>query len=89
MGTNNQGNWVGKFGVDGYALGGWYSTTDDLVALPNASLTVVQGSRWVYSTNTTDARALQPPTGTTRHSTTWYDNNLQLRLNFPSAYAAR
>ncbi|HET7494407.1 MAG TPA: S8 family serine peptidase, partial [Candidatus Limnocylindrales bacterium] len=50
-GTTVGGDWVGTYGADGYALGGWNGTTStsDLVVLPNASLTVEQGNRYVWA----------------------------------------
>ncbi|HYU50466.1 MAG TPA: S8 family serine peptidase [Candidatus Limnocylindria bacterium] len=81
------GDWVGVYGADGYALGAWNSSTD-LVALPNATLTVEQGSRYVWANPTTDVRALESPNETERRAATWFDNSqLRLRLNFSAAYA--
>ena len=85
-----QGSWVGTYGVDGYALGGWNGpATSDLVVLPQATLTVEQGLRydWGGATSPGDVRMLQSPTGSTRQATGWYHaTQLKLRLNFTQAY---
>ncbi len=88
-GAVNGGSWVGTYGVDGYALGGWTGpATGDLVSLPQATLTLEQGARYNWDTApSTDVRALQSPTGSTRQATGWYDaTQLKLRLNFTQAY---
>ncbi len=82
-----QGNWVGTYGTDGYALGGWNGATD-IVVLPTATLTVEQGTRYVWANPTTDVRALQSPDQSERRAATWVDNTqLKLRLDFSAAYA--
>ena len=85
-----QGNWVGTYGGDGYALGAWngMAATGDLVALPNATLTLVQGNRYQWASSTTDVRALQSPDASQRRSGAWFlDGQLRLRLDFDVAYA--
>jgi subtilisin len=85
-----QGSWVGTFGVDGYAFGGWNddSSTGDLVVLPNATLTVEQGTRFVWANPTTDVRGLQSPDQSQRRAATWFDDTqLRLRLDFNAAYS--
>ena len=67
-----QGNWVGTYGASGYALGGW-TGSGDRVSLPSATVSLAAGSRYVWAGNTTDVRALQDPTATTRSAATWYD----------------
>ena len=85
-GTAVQGSWVGTYGVDGYAIGGWNGSTD-LVALPNATLSLEQGSRVQWAT-TTETRALTSPAQTERRASTFYHaTQLRLRLNFTQAYA--
>ena len=82
-----QGDWVGVYGADGYALLGWNSTSD-LVNLPQAALTLDQGRRARWNTSTTSLRALEDPTQTTRRATQWVDNtSLRLHLTFSSAYS--
>ena len=81
-----QGAWVGKVGSAGYGLAGWDGSTDSSY-LPNASLSLVQGSRYQWAANTTDARALQSPDGLTRNASTYYDpNQIQVKLGFTAAY---
>src|SRR5438128_7714978 len=41
-----QGNWVGTYGTDGYALGDWYGNSD-LVVMPTATLTLERGTRYM------------------------------------------
>ena len=65
-----KGSWVGTYGADGYALGGWTGPgTGDLTLLPNATLTVEQGFRYSWASPTTDVRALQSPDATERRAT--------------------
>jgi subtilisin family serine protease len=88
VGVNRQGNWVGNYGVDGYALGGWNGPgTSDLAVLPNATLTMEQGYRYSWASPTTDVRALEAPDESERRATAWYHGtSLKLRLNFTAAY---
>ena len=64
-----QGNWVGNYGANGFAIGGWNSTSD-LVALPNATLVLDQGTRFRWAPSTTDVRALESPTESERRPST-------------------
>jgi WD40 repeat protein len=82
-----QGTWAGALGSAGYDLAGWDGSTD-VSDIPGDSLSVAQGSRYVWSANTSDARALQSPDGLTRTAATYYDpNQLRLALKFNSAYS--
>jgi subtilisin family serine protease len=81
-----QGDWVGVYGSDGYALLGWESA-GDLVALPQANLTLDQGSRYRWSTTTTSVRALEDPTQTQRRATQWvHSSSLRLHLTFSTSF---
>jgi len=83
-----EGPWVNTVGSVGYALAGWHGASGDVSYLPNASLTLVQGSRYQWATGSTDARALSDPSGLTRSATTYYDpNEIQLKLSFTKAYS--
>ncbi|MGO9791897.1 MAG: WD40 repeat domain-containing protein [Solirubrobacteraceae bacterium] len=84
--TQPQGNWVGTFGTTGYDLLGWNGASD-LVSLPaGVTTTLVQGSRHVWASSTTDVRALADPAGA-RAATTAYDpNQVEVQLTFSSAY---
>jgi subtilisin family serine protease len=85
-GTNQQGDWVGTYGQDGYALFAWTSTSDT-VLLPQASLTVEQGARSSVGT-TTDVRALESPDESERRVGAYFDGSqVRLRLTFSSAYS--
>jgi hypothetical protein len=81
-----QGDWVGVYGTDGYALLAWNKTSDE-VAMPFNSLVLDQGSRYRYGT-TTRLRALENAAQTTRRAAQWQSNtSLRLHLTFPSAYS--
>lgn len=81
-----QGDWVGAFGNEGYDLAAWEGPTD-LVSLPDASVSLIQGERYVWSAPTTEGRTLQSPDRSTREAATYYNpNQLQLQLKFSAAY---
>ena len=81
-----QGNWAGTYGASGYALGAW-NQGSDVVSMPSATVSLVQGSRYVWAASTTDARALTDASGTNRVAATYYDpSQLQLQLSFSAAY---
>jgi hypothetical protein len=82
-----QGNWVGTYGSAGYDLAAWNGSSD-LVSLPSASLSLTQGSRYVWSASTSDVRALESPNGLTREAATYYaGSQLRLALTFNAAYS--
>lgn len=81
-----QGSWVGTYGTAGYDLGAW-SGAGDLASIPSATVSLAQGSRWAWSSSTSDVRALQSPDKSTREAATYYDaNQLRLTLTFHAAY---
>src|SRR5205823_3588438 len=83
--TAPQGSWVGTYGSAGYVLGAWKGSSD-VSSLPNASVSLVQGTRFVWNGNTGDVRGLQSPDQSTREAATYYDpNQLQLHVQFSSA----
>jgi hypothetical protein len=83
-----QGSWVGTYGATGYDLAAWNSGTSDLTSLTNASLTVAQGSRYQWAPSTTEARALESPSTSTRTAAAYYDpNQVNLQLSFKAAYS--
>ncbi len=82
-----QGAWVNAVGSAGYDLAGW-DGTQDVSRLPNASLSVVQGSRYQWASASADPRALSDPTGVTHNAGTYYDpNQIKLTLTFAKAYS--
>jgi Subtilase family len=83
-----QGGWVGAYGSAGYDLAGWEGSAGDLSSLPNASVSLAQGSRYEWAANTTEARALESPEGLTRRATTYF-NSTQVRANlsFSAAFS--
>jgi hypothetical protein len=86
VGTNAQGDWVGSFGADGYLLAAWEGSSD-LTLLPPATLTVGQGSRYRWSSNTTNVRALEAPDESQRRAAAFYHaTQIRLSLNFATAY---
>ena len=81
-----KGSWVGSYGSAGYDLGGW-DEQSDVADLPNVSLSLAQGSRYVWAASTSETRALQSPDGLTREAATYYDpNEIRLQLSFSEAY---
>jgi hypothetical protein len=81
-----KGNWVGAFGTNGYDLFAWNESTD-LASLPVESVSLTQGSRYRWTSPTTETQALESPEGTTRRAATLYDSNqLKLQLEFTAAY---
>jgi hypothetical protein len=85
-----QGDWVGIYGQDGYALGAWTGTTSsgDLRALPvGATLSLVKGARSSGGIQT-QVRVLEDWDESERRIGAWYQSRqLKLRLDFPTAYA--
>ena len=85
--TSPQGNWVGTYGASGYALADWNGSSDT-TNLPGDALSLVEGSRYQWSSSTTDVRALESPDGSTREATCWYaSSQLELQLSFGAAYS--
>jgi hypothetical protein len=83
----SEGGWVGSTGSAGYDLAGWDGPTGDVAYFPNASLSVVQGSRYRWAAQTTDPRALSEPGQFTRNAAAYYDpNQVQAKLTFTAAY---
>ncbi len=88
----SEGGWISSPGVvavgsTGYDLAGWDGPTGDVSYIPNASLSLVQGSRYQWAANTTDPRALSEPGALTRNAAAYYDpNQVQVQLKFTEAY---
>ncbi len=83
-----QGTWVNAVGSAGYALTGWNGANGDVSYLPDAALSLTQGSRYEWAANTADPRALSEPAGHTRNAGTYYDpNEIKLKLSFNEAYS--
>ena len=79
-----QGKWVGAVGSDGYDLAGFDGANGDVAYLPNATMTLQQGSRWQWAANTTDAAgAAAPRMNYPRNAGTYYDpNQIKMQLSF-------
>jgi hypothetical protein len=81
-----QGNWVGTYGADGYALLAWNGSAD-LTALPQATLALDQGARYQWTTSAVVIQALQSPDASGRRAACFYNSSqLRLHLAFSSAY---
>jgi 6-phosphogluconolactonase len=81
-----QGNWVGVYGSGGYLLPDW-SGTQDLSDLPGVTATLQQGSRYRWTSSTTDVRALTGPSGGARVASCYtYKTQIRLQLSFKSGY---
>jgi len=83
-----QGNWVGSYGLDGYALAAWNGTSD-LTSMPlSSSLTLDNGYRYQWSASTTVVQALQSPDKLSRRAGTFAADGapLRLHLTFPATY---
>jgi Fibronectin type III domain len=80
------GTWSGTFGASGYDLAAW-NGEEDLTQMPAAKVELLEGSRYVWASSTSEERALESPSGLTREAATYYDSSqLRLTLHFTSAY---
>ena len=78
---------MNTYGSSGWALGAWNGSSD-YSYIPNATLSLVHGSRDIWASSTTDVRALESPDQSTREAATWYDpTQVQLSLSFSAAYS--
>jgi hypothetical protein len=85
--TAPQGSWVRTYGGSGYDLAAW-NGGNDVVSMPGVSVSLAQGSRYLWWSNTTDVRALESADQSTRNAATYYDaNQIQVQLNFSSSYS--
>jgi hypothetical protein len=85
--TQPQGNWVGSYGAGGYALAAWNGGSD-VVSMPNASVSLVQGNRYVWGSNNSDVTELESPDKSSRVAATYWDwNEVQVQLSFSAAYS--
>jgi hypothetical protein len=81
-----QGDWVGAKGAAGYDLAAWDGSSD-VGYMPDATVTLVKGSRYQWASQTDDPRALESPTGTGREAATYYDpNQIEVQLHFSAAF---
>ena len=78
---------MGSYGAGGYDLAAWNGGSD-VSWMPGVSVTLAQGSRYVWASGTSDVRALENAAGTSRTASCYYDpNQIQLTLGFSSAYS--
>ena len=67
--TNTEGSWHGVYGADGY------SVANDSQSIPSyASFAIQNENSYTWAASTTDPRALQTGSGTSRIASTWYLN---------------
>jgi hypothetical protein len=84
------GGWVGAVGSAGYDLAGWDGPTGDVSYIPNATVSLVQGTRYQWAAGSTEARALSEPGQLTRNAAAYYDpNQVQVKLTFKEAYSGK
>jgi uncharacterized membrane protein/phosphodiesterase/alkaline phosphatase D-like protein len=80
-----QGTWVGTYGSSGYGLLGWNG--GDLVSIPDATLSVDQGQRFIWANPSSDVRALQSPDASTRQAACAYDGNqVKIRITLTNGF---
>ncbi len=83
--SSPQGSWVGAYGGSGYDLAAFNGS--DTALVPGASVSLVQGSRYVWASRTSDVRALQSVDKSSRTAATYYDSHqIQVQLSFGSPY---
>jgi hypothetical protein len=69
--TTTQGTWKGAYGTDGFDIA--EGSSPDVLSLPSYATVAVSGQSnypWLFST--TDVRALQQPSSSSRVAATWY-----------------
>lgn len=66
--TSTQGNWIGKYGADGYSLAGG----NQLLPSYASTFAVRNQTTWTWASNTTDPRALQTDSHGDRIAGTWF-----------------
>jgi uncharacterized repeat protein (TIGR01451 family) len=78
---STEGSWHGVYGADGY------SVANDTQSIPSyASFAVQNQLSWIWTSSTTDPRALQTGSGTGRIAATWYNNStFDFDINFTDA----
>jgi Invasin, domain 3 len=87
--TTPQGNWVGTYGSSGYDLLAWNQGVD-LMSMPGVTVTNLRGLPVDLAYGTTDPRALESSSTTTRSTATDFDfNELQAQLTFSSAFTGK
>lgn len=73
---SRQGNWQDGYGSDGYAIVG------DATSLPPyATVTPAQENTWIWTSSTSDVRALRRASGGDRIAGTWYGDVFEVAVN--------
>ena len=84
----SKGGWVGGFGSAGYDLAGWDGPAGDVSYIPDASVSLLQGSRYQWATNATETRALSDPGQLTRNAAAYTSpSQIRVQLAFNTAYS--
>ena len=75
--SSREGDWLGVLGTQGYAVAG------DSTNLPSGHSVNITSQLYVWYTTTSDPRALQRASGSSRVAAAWYSfTNLTVDLNF-------
>ncbi|MGI9576680.1 MAG: hypothetical protein ACR2OH_00605, partial [Microthrixaceae bacterium] len=83
------GDWVGVSGADGYALGAWNRTSDE-VNMPYATVNFVEGLRHRWESDTAETQAVEAADESHRRAAAWYDSDaLEIDLTFTSDYTGQ
>jgi hypothetical protein len=85
--STTQGNWIGTYGSQGYSLAG------DATSLPSSATFSTNGTdTYVWTSSTTETRALQKASGTDRIAASWYTgatNTFTMDLNLTDGQTHR
>jgi hypothetical protein len=74
--ATTQGTWRGTYGTSGSSLAASSSS------LPPGDVVAPAGAaQWTWAASTSDGRALQQPTGTSRLAAAWFGNTFTLDVN--------
>lgn len=81
-----QGDWVNRYGADGFCLAAW-GGSNDVTYFPKAVLSLDRGQRYSWG-RTIDIRALESPDEQDRVAATFFDDaELAVRLYFREPYS--
>ena len=83
--ASTQGDWVGRYGQDGYSIP-WYPQA---VTPPYAQVGIAGDSVYTYNTNTNDPRAVQYATGPGRMATVWAGDTFSIHVGLTDGQAHR
>jgi hypothetical protein len=84
--TGPRGDWLGRYGAGGRVLANWSGSADLEQLPPGVDFNRISGTRYMWQTETGDARALQASDGSTRRVAVWYGDTISLSLDFDDGY---